>query len=136
LPLCDTEGVGVCVFSPMAAGFLSGKYDKDKKPIEGARFSLAHQGYVYNQKYWSEDNFKAVAELRQVAERNGRTLAQFALAWVLSNRTVTAVVCGNTSIAQLEQNMAAAEIILSDDELKACDEVWSHLRPPRLFYGR
>jgi aryl-alcohol dehydrogenase-like predicted oxidoreductase len=110
--------------------------NKDKGPIEGARFSLAHQGYVYNQKYWSEDNFEAVAKLKHIAESNGRTLAQFALAWVLSNRTVTAVVCGNTSVAQLEQNLAATEITLSADELKACDEVWSQLRPPRLFYGR
>jgi aryl-alcohol dehydrogenase-like predicted oxidoreductase len=136
LPLCATEGVGVCVFSPMAAGFLSGKYDKDKGPMKGARFSLAHQGYVYNQKYWTDDNFEAVAKLKQLAESNGRTLAQFALTWVLTNKTITAVVCGNTSIAQLEQNMAATEISLSEEELKICDDVWNQLRPPRLFYGR
>jgi aryl-alcohol dehydrogenase-like predicted oxidoreductase len=77
-----------------------------------------------------------VAKLKQLAESNGRTLAQFALTWVLTNKTITAVVCGNTSIAQLEQNMAATEISLSEEELKICDDVWNQLRPPRLFYGR
>ncbi len=58
LPLCADEGVGVCVFSPMAAGFLSGKYKKDAKPVEGARFSLTHLGFRYNQGYWDDANLR------------------------------------------------------------------------------
>ncbi|MBW1960339.1 MAG: aldo/keto reductase [Deltaproteobacteria bacterium] len=136
LPLCEEEGVGVCVFSPMAAGFLSGKYEKHKPPEEGARFSLAHLGYRYNQPYWNDDNFTAVEKLKQIAEDHGKRLPQFALAWVLSNKTITSVVCGATSIEQLKQNIAATEIRLTKEELDACDEVWHQLRPPRLFYGR
>jgi aryl-alcohol dehydrogenase-like predicted oxidoreductase len=136
LPLCAEEGVGVCVFSPMAAGFLSGKYDKEQGPIEGARFSLAHQGYRYNQPYWNDTNFAAVGQIRKIAEGHDKRLPQFALAWVLSNKTITSVVCGATSVKQLEENMAATEIILSQEELDACDEVWHWLRPPTLFYGR
>lgn len=136
LPLCAEEGVGVCVFSPMAAGFLSGKYDKEAGPIEGARFSLAHQGYRYNQPYWNDSNFAAVEQFKKIAEEHGKVLSQFALAWVLSNKVITAVVCGATSIEQLKKNMAVAEIKLSQEELDACDEVWHQLRPPRLFYGR
>jgi aryl-alcohol dehydrogenase-like predicted oxidoreductase len=118
LPLCAEEGVGVCVFSPMAAGFLSGKYNKDRTPIEGARFSLAHLGYRYNQPYWTDANFSAVEE------------------WVLSNPTITAVVCGATSVKQLQQNMRATKINISKEERDACDEIWHQLHPPRLFYGR
>ena len=136
LPLCAEEGVGVCVFSPMAAGFLSGKYDKAKGPTEGVRFGLAHWGYRYNQQYWSDNNFSAVEKLKNIAGDHGKSLPQFALAWVLSNPTVTAVVNGATSIEQLEHNIAAADIKLSKEELDACDEVWHMLRPPRLFYGR
>lgn len=136
LPLCAEEGVGVCVFSPMAAGFLSGKYEKEKGPKEGARFSLAHQGYVYNQKYWNDLNFSAVEQLKKIAEEHGRSLPKFALAWVLSNKTITAIVCGATSIEQLEQNVSATEITLFKEELDACDAVWHPIRPPRLFYGR
>lgn len=136
LPLCAEEGVGVCVFSPMAAGFLSGKYDKAKGPIEGARFSLAHRGYRYNQRYWNDSNFEAVEKLKKIAGDHGKSLPQFALAWVLSNKTITSIVCAATSIEQLEQNMVAADLTLSKEELDACDEVWHQLRPPRLFYGR
>jgi aryl-alcohol dehydrogenase-like predicted oxidoreductase len=136
LPLCAEEGVGVCVFSPMAAGFLSGKYDQRTDPIEGARFSLAHQGYRYNLPYWNENNFAAVEEIGKIAEAHGQRLPQFALAWVLSNPAITSVVCGATSIEQLQQNMVAAEITLSQEALDACDQVWHQLRPPRLFYGR
>jgi aryl-alcohol dehydrogenase-like predicted oxidoreductase len=136
LPLCMEEGVGVCVFSPLAAGFLTGKYEKEKGPIEGARFSLAHKGYRYNQPYWNDSNFAAVEQFKKIAEEHGKRLSQFALAWVLSNQTITAVVCGATSIEQLQENMAATEITLSQEELDACDEVWHQLRPPKLFYGR
>jgi len=137
LPLCREEGVGVCVFSPMAAGFLSGKYEKEKGPIEGARFSLSHQGYRYNLPYWSDVGFAAVDRYRRIAEDHGRSLPRFALAWVLSNPTITAVVGGATSVEQLETNMAAVDIELEQEELDACDQVWHELlRPRTVFYGR
>ena len=136
LPLCAEEGVGVCVFSPMAAGFLSGKYNKEAGPMEGARFSLAHLGYRYNQPYWNDSNFTAVEQYKKIAEEHGKVLSQFALAWVLNNQTITAVVCGATSIEQLKMNMAATEIKLSKKELAACDEIWHQLRPQGVFYGR
>lgn len=136
LPLCAEEGIGVCVFSPMAAGFLSGKYEKEKGPMAGARFSLAHQGYVYNQKYWNDLNFEAVQQLKKIAADHGKPLSQFALAWVLSHQVITSMVCGATSIEQLELNLRATQITISKEELDACDAVWHQIRPPRLFYGR
>ena len=128
--------MGVCVFSPMAAGFLSGKYKKDAKPLEGARFSLAHLGYRYNQPYWDDASFIAVEKLAQIAGEHGERLSEFALAWVLNNKTITSIVCGATTVEQLEQNMGAVEITLPKEALDACDAVWHELRPPRLFYGR
>jgi len=80
--------------------------------------------------------FEAVDKLKQIAEDHGNRLPEFALAWVLGNKTITSVVCGATTVEQLEQNMAATEITLSQEALNACDEVWHGLRPPRLFYGR
>ncbi len=137
LPLCAEEGVGICVYSPMAAGFLSGKYEREKGPIEGARFSLADQGYRYNLPYWSDVNFAAVDRYKKIAGQNNRNLAEFALAWVLSNPAITAVVCGSTSVSQLEKNMAAMDIEISQEERDACDEVWRELiRPQRVYYGR
>jgi len=136
LPLCLEEGIGVAVFSPLAAGFLSGKYEKGKPPIEGRRFSLGSQGFRYNEKYWTELNFDAVERLKKIAADHGKSLPQFALAWVLNKQGITSIVCGATSLEQLEQNMGAVGVRLSQEELDACDEVWHSLHPPRLFYGR
>ncbi len=136
LPLCEEEGVGVCAFSPMAAGFLSGKYERGGSPIEGARFSLGHLGYRYNEPYWNDQNFSSIEQLKKIAQDHGTQLFQFALAWVLSNPTITSVVCGTTSIKQLEMNIDACDIRFSKEILDHCDEVWHQLRPPRLFYGR
>jgi aryl-alcohol dehydrogenase (NADP+) len=136
LPLCLEEGIGVAVFSPMAAGFLSGKYEKGKPPIEGRRFSLGHQGYVYHQKYWNELDFNAVEKLTKIAQAHGKSLPQFALAWVLNKKGITSIVSGATSVEQLGQNMEAVGVPLSKEEIDACDAVWSDLHPPRIFYGR
>jgi aryl-alcohol dehydrogenase (NADP+) len=137
LPLCREEGVGVCCFSPMAAGLLSGKYDKDKPPIEGARYSLGKWGYLYNKPYWNDLNFAAIDELKKIAAGAGLTMPRFALGWVLANPAITAVVNGATSIKQLEENIAATDVRLSADVLKACDAVWLTLRPPTtVYYGR
>ncbi len=136
LPLCAEEGVGVCPYSPMAAGFLSGKYEKGKKPAEGVRFSLAHLGYKYNLRYWNDLNFAAVEQLRKIAEDHGKSLPQFALAWVLGHKTITSIVCGASSVDQMESNLKATGMTVTGEEMEACNEVWHQLRPPRIFYGR
>jgi aryl-alcohol dehydrogenase-like predicted oxidoreductase len=136
LPLCLEEGIGVAVYSPLAAGFLSGKYEKGKPPGEGMRFAMSSQGFRYNQKYWTDPDFVAVTRLKAIAEDHGRSLAQFALAWILNKKGITSIVCGATSIEQLEQNLSAVGVVLSQEELDACDAVWHTLHVPRFFYGR
>jgi len=137
LPLCASEGVGVCVYNPLAGGLLTGKHDPNKLPVEGTRFTLERLGSTYYERYWSATNFEAVARLRQIAIEYGRSLPQFALAWTLSNETITSAICGATSLKQLEENLGATEVKLSEEELAACDEVWQKLSPrPKLFYGR
>jgi aryl-alcohol dehydrogenase-like predicted oxidoreductase len=136
IPLCRDEGVGVCPYSPMAAGFLSGKYSKENPPPEGTRFALAHLGYKYNLRYWNDLDFEVVDELKKVAAAHGRSLAQFALAWCLRDPVVCSVVSGATSIEQLEQNIAATDVRLTPEELEACDRLWDRLHPPRIYYGR
>jgi 1-deoxyxylulose-5-phosphate synthase len=131
LPFCASEGIGVNIWAPLAGGMLTGKYlqyDADKPPPKGAR------AYPNT---WKSRNFEAIAELKQIAEGHGRSLAQFSLAWLLNNPNVTSLVCGATSVKQLEENLGAAEIKLSQEELSACDQVWEKLRPqPSMFYAR
>ncbi len=135
LPLCAAEEVGICVFNPLAAGLLTGKHDPNKPPAKGTRFSNERQGKVYSDRYWLANNFESVAGLKEIAKKHGRSMPQFALAWILNNRTITSVICGANSIKQLEENVGAVEVSITGEELSACDEIWHGLRPPRFFYG-
>lgn len=135
LPLCASEGIGVCVYNPLAGGLLTGKHDPEKPPSRGTRFTLEGSGEVYCKRYWLTSNFEAVSKVKQIAQNHGCSLPQFALAWILGNKTITSAICGITSLAQLEENLRAIEIELSEEELTACDEVWCRLRPPRFYYG-
>ena len=93
-------------------------------------------GDIYYTRYWTEKNFGAVARLKQLAQENGRNFAQFALAWVLANQTITSAITSATSLRQLEENVGAAEVNLSPEELAVADDVWNQLRPPFFDYGR
>ncbi|MFC1903470.1 aldo/keto reductase [Chloroflexota bacterium] len=134
LPLCASEELGVCTYNPLAGGMLTGKYDINKTPTEG-RFTLDYLGPVYHDRYWSTGNFEAIARFKELAQTLGCTLPQFAIAWILSNKIVTSVILGVSSIKQLEENIKATEIKLSEAELKICDEMWYNLRPPRFSYA-
>jgi len=138
LPLCSSEGVEVCVYNPLAGGLLTGKHDPNRPPAEGTRFTseTLGMGKMYYERYWSAANFEAVASLKQIAKEHGRSLPQFALAWILSNEAITSAICGATSLQQLEENLGATEVELTEEELAACDGVWQQLRPLRFFYGR
>jgi aryl-alcohol dehydrogenase-like predicted oxidoreductase len=136
LPLCASEGVGVSVYNPLAAGLLTGKHDPTRPPAEGTRFTLKGLGPMYYERYWSPGNFEAVAHLKEIASEHGRSLTQFSLAWILNNEAITSAICGASSVKQLEENLGAADVKLSPEELAACDSVWQQLRPLRFFYGR
>lgn len=126
---------GVCVYNPLAGGLLTGKYDPNKPPAQHTRFGSKQMGKVYIDRYWSPGNLEAVAKLKDIAEKHGRSMPQFTLAWILNNEVITSVICGANSIKQLEENTGATEIRLTDEELTKCDEIWDKLRPPRFFYG-
>jgi len=135
IPLCASEGIGICVFNPLAGGLLTGKYDPDKPPAENTRFSHERLGKLYRNRYWSASNFKAVAQFKESAQKHSHSLSQFALAWILNNKNITSVVSGVTSIKQLEENLKAVDVSLSEEEIAVCDQVWHELSPPRFFYG-
>ncbi len=133
LPTCADEGVGVVVYNPLAGGLLTGKHNGAQPPPADTRFG---QNPMYLERYWSPVNFTAVAHLKQIAAANNRKPAQFALAWVLGNPGIASAIVGASSAAQLAENLGALDVKLSPDEVKACDDVWLELRPPRFFYGR
>ena len=136
LPLCVDEGLGVCVYNPLAGGLLTGKHDPSKPPAAGTRFANDTMGKMYYDRYWNESNFAAVARVKAIAEGGGRDMAQLALAWILSNPAVTSIIIGATSLRHVQHNVAATELRLADDERATCDQAWHELRPLRFFYGR
>jgi len=136
LPLCEAEGLGVCVYNPIAGGLLSGKHDFSKPPAPGTRFANDTMGKMYYERYWNETNFAAVEKFRALVAKSGRDMVQMALAWVLANPVVTSIIMGATSMRHIEHNVAATEIKLTEEELAGCDEIWHELRPLRFFYGR
>jgi aryl-alcohol dehydrogenase-like predicted oxidoreductase len=91
---------------------------------------------MYYERYWSPANFTAVAHLKKIGDAHGRNIAQFAITWVLSNPVVTSAIVGASSAKQLEENLGALDVKLTQEETKACDDVWREFRPPRFFYGR
>lgn len=134
IPLCESEGLGIFTFNPLAGEMLTGRHEFGKPPAEG-RFTLGGGlSQMYLARYWDETNFKAVDHLKEIIKQHGCTLPQFSLAWILSNPAVTAVLSGSISPEQLKENLAATEIKLSQEELKACDNVWLMFRPPRHSY--
>lgn len=133
--LCESEKVSLSVYNPLAGEMLTGRHEFGKPPAEG-RFTMGDIGKRYMERYWSEMNFKAVDQFKKLAEKRGCTLPQFAIAWILSNPTITSVLSGLTTMEQLMENVAAVKIKLTDEEIKVCDEVWEWFRPPRYFYAR
>ena len=135
LPCCAGEGIGVTVFNPLAAGFLTGKYDPNQPPAPNNRFGRERTGLRERDLYWSPVNFQAVAHLKKIADAHSHNLAQFSLAWIINNPSISSAIVGASAAKQLEENLGALDIKLTAEENKACDEVWTELRPPRVFYG-
>jgi aryl-alcohol dehydrogenase-like predicted oxidoreductase len=113
LPLCVEEGLGVMVWSPLSGGFLSGKYRRTDSTPSGARRS----GFDFPP-IDVERGFDAIDALEEIAHNRGATVAQVALAWLLARPGVTSVIVGANKMTQLEDNLNATNIELSDDEIE------------------
>jgi aryl-alcohol dehydrogenase-like predicted oxidoreductase len=122
-PMMRSEGMGLMVWSPLAGGLLSGKYTRDdEKNGEGRRASFDFPPVERERAY------AVIDAMRPLAEARGISIAQIALAWLLHQPVVTSVIVGAKRTEQLVDNIAATEVVLTPDELKALDEV-SRLPP-------
>jgi L-glyceraldehyde 3-phosphate reductase len=117
LELLGREGVGAIAFSPLAQGMLTDRY-LDGIP-EDSRVKI---GEALAQKMLTDENLARARALNEIAGRRGQTLAQLAIAWVLRDQRVSSALLGASSVAQLEQNVAAlANREFSDEELAEID---------------
>src|ERR1039458_10019309 len=98
LSFCRRFGVAVVPYNPLAGGLLTGKHSRHSVPTPGTRFDA---NKMYQDRYWLDDDFAAVEELRAIAQEAGKTLVQLALQWLLSQPLVDSVILGASRLAQL-----------------------------------
>lgn len=116
VPMMRRYGLGLTVWSPLASGFLSGKYTRESLKDPDNRFS----GFDLLP-FDKEQGFALVETMRPIAQRAGGTVAQVALAWLLARPAVTSILLGAAKLPQLEDNLAAIELALSAEELERLD---------------
>jgi aryl-alcohol dehydrogenase-like predicted oxidoreductase len=117
-PLLTAEKVGLMVWSPLAGGLLSGKYGRDGKGPEGSRRATFDFPPINKDRA-----FDCVDVMRDIAKARGTSVARIAIAWLLHRPFVMSVIIGAKTIQQLDDNLAAAELALSADELERLDRV-------------
>ncbi|MBZ9751867.1 aldo/keto reductase family protein [Deinococcus sp. HMF7604] len=118
LPYTEGAGVGLVVWSPLAMGLLTGKYD-DGKP-EGARLTEKEN---WGKNFLTDDNIQKVRDLRLIADDLGITRAQLALAWILRQPGVSSVITGATKTSQIQDTVKAAGVRLSSDVLEQIETI-------------
>jgi aryl-alcohol dehydrogenase-like predicted oxidoreductase len=112
LPACDDQGMGFICWSPLASGMLTGKYQKAEKPEEGTRIALRS---IDLPRYWHERGFRIAAAVQELAQSAGKTPSELALAWLLHDHRVTAVISGSRRVEQVQQNLTVGDWDLPDD---------------------
>ncbi len=114
LPICMDQQIGTISYSPLAAGFLTGKYRPGQEVPQGTRFDIipGHQPI-----YFTEHGYNTLQRLETVAEQTGHSMVQLALSWVLNAKNITSVLIGARNTAQINQSLAAAEVNFDCDLL-------------------
>lgn len=122
IPLCEREGIGQVVFSPLAQGVLTGKYKPGQQPEQGTRAANSNTNQFMSD-IMSDKTLTAVQHLNEFARQHGYSLSQLALAWVLRQNNVSAAIIGASRPQQVEENVRALEVTLTDDMLQRIDEI-------------
>ncbi len=120
VPAALDAGVGLLPWSPLAGGWLTGKYTRDAEPAGDSRFAGRSAA---GQSSWQARNndartWQVLDELRAVADKLGASVSQVALAWVAQQRAVTSVILGARRVDQLEANLGADSLVLSPDQVE------------------
>jgi aryl-alcohol dehydrogenase-like predicted oxidoreductase len=123
VPTCEELGVGQIVWSPIAQGVLTGKYQPGQPAPEGSRATDTKGGADMISRFMNDDVLTRVQGLRPIAGDLGLSMAALAVAWVLQNRNVSAALVGASRPEQVAENVKAAGVQIPDDAMKRIDEV-------------
>jgi aryl-alcohol dehydrogenase-like predicted oxidoreductase len=117
IPMAMEMGMGVTPWSPLKGGILTGKYTRDNHPEEG------EGRYKQDSRYLTDKTYDIVDALKEIAGDHGKSPAQIALAWVTSRRGVASTIIGARKMDQLESNLDAISIELTDEQIARLDEL-------------
>jgi aryl-alcohol dehydrogenase-like predicted oxidoreductase len=115
--LCLDQGIGVIPYSPLAGGFLTGKYKREESLPDSARVEGVKK------RYFNERGFEAIDKIEEVGRSYGATASQMSIAWILANPSVSSAIIGANTIEQLEETVSGADIELADGDKKSMDDV-------------
>ncbi len=121
LPACGHYGIGVAPYSPLARGVLTGKYLPDQAPPDGTRAGARDARMMQSE--WRQESLLIAQQLKAHAEARGITPGQFAVAWVLNNRLVTAPVAGPRTLDQWRDYVAALDYRFSAEDEALVDSL-------------
>ncbi|MFM9873592.1 MAG: aldo/keto reductase, partial [Fimbriimonadaceae bacterium] len=122
IPVSEEYGLGQVVFSPLAQGVLTGKYEPGKAAPKGSR-GADDKSNMFMGNDLEDKNLKKVMALQDLAKKEGCTVGQLALAWCLRQPNVSSVIVGATSTAQIEENVGASGLELSADIWEKCEKI-------------
>ncbi len=114
VPCCQQYGIGIIPYSPLASGFLTGKYSKGEDGPEGARLSGGDPRFA---RIFTEENWTRLAKLVAFTKEHDHTVGELAIAWLLAKPMVSTVIAGAKKVEQVTANVAAGEWKLTDEEV-------------------
>ncbi|MGL4561142.1 MAG: aldo/keto reductase family protein [Brevinema sp.] len=123
LPTCLSHGIGVIPFSPLAQGFLSGKYRKGKEIPKDSR-AANEKINEFMQTYLTPENFDKIEKFISVANKKECSPSQLALAWLLHKPGISSVLIGSSNVAQVEENINAIDVLLSNEEMIELENIF------------
>lgn len=133
LPMARTYGFGIIPWSPLAGGLLTGKYSRNAPPPPDSRFANIENA-PHLQRRYTEQIFDVVEGVEPIAREKGVPLSQFALAWCMHQPGVTSPIIGPRTMEQLEDNLQALEVAITDDDRAKVDQVIPPGRMVSPFY--
>ena len=122
VPMAQTFGIGIIPWSPLAGGMLTGKYRRDEPPPEDSRWATYNSNPMQRRR-WNERIFDALEALEPLAQARGVTMSQLALAWVMQQPGITSPIIGPRTMDQLEDNLKAFDVTISDEDREVIDGV-------------
>lgn len=125
VPAALHNNIGLLPWSPLASGFLSGKYDKNTKPSSETRAGSGNPmfDHIFGDLEAKDQNWETLHVVREIAEANSVTPSQVALSWVTHRPGVTAPIIGAKTVTQLEQNLVAGDLELSTEETTRLNDI-------------